>query len=483
MSKTTLMPSAPRVSQYGIDPSDLKKRACELPRMTSIRVQELIPEIPDPIYSGTELDIIREETKKSLDKVDFSKIQPGDSVNILTSHHGFTIAGGEPFAEMIRAVKDEIEKRTGATDIRLRSGVGVRFRESEEYIRFFKLDEYFNGKAACIAPIDRPLEIETELGPLYVLAKAYDAKWIIHAHNDDVREVHLHRMIDRIMKPFGMSYARVETRSTYHSNLGARGANFVARAIYNSSLVQEKFVASVIMRVSPTGILGFDADNDLLTQSDRITVEMLSYFGKWIRCLSKIDECIVILDCPGPIPYTFGSGLIFANLMQCNIDLFDLSLPVTPFCPVSEQFYDEDGNQTIEEFPTVNPALRVMVNNYSFKGFPSNFFSEQVPTIVVGKAMAHLFQHDEQSAHYMQQAVTAADLDHAMAFAKKAAQTDKIIVFDGAQGGLNVSESMRRYMLENAASVSEAVDKKLMPKWLKQRGISEDLYRDWLNRS
>ncbi|MCR4442993.1 MAG: hypothetical protein QHH10_11670 [Peptococcaceae bacterium] len=470
MPRPTLKPLEPRVSQYGIAPHELKKRACELPGMTSLLVKELFPEIPDPIYTGTELEVIREEVRKSLQNIDFSRIKPGDSVNILTSHHGFTIAGGRPFAEMLKTIKDEVQARTGATDIRLRAGVGVRFRESEEYIKHFELDKYFNGKAECIAPVDRPIKIETIMGPLYGIAKAYDAKWIIHAHNDDVREVHLHRMIDRILKPFGMSYARIETRSTYHSNMGSRAANFIARAIYESPFVQEKFAGSVIMKVCPTGIIGFDSDIDLIKQSDRITVEILELFGKWIRCLNRIKECIVVIDCPCPIPYTFGAGLIFANFMQANVDIFDLSLPVTPYGPVSEQTYDEQGRQTVPWIPTINPAIKMMINNYSYKGFPSNFYSEQIPTIVVGQAMAKLFEHCESSNQYMKNAVIAWDLDHAMKYAKKVTKTENVLVFDGAQGGVNVSESLREFMLENSADVSEEVTT-LMPKWLKQRGI------------
>jgi len=31
-----------------------------------------------------------------------------------------------------------------------------------------------------------------------------------YAHNSDVREIHFHRQVDRVVKPFGMSYARIE---------------------------------------------------------------------------------------------------------------------------------------------------------------------------------------------------------------------------------------------------------------------------------
>lgn len=105
--------------------------------------------------------------------------------------------------------------------MRLRAGVGMRFRETEEYIRRYQLDEYFGpGKTKGVAPIDEGIPIETEVGTLYGIKAVYDADWIVHCHHTDVREVHFHRQVDKAVKPFGMSYARIETRSTYHQNLG-----------------------------------------------------------------------------------------------------------------------------------------------------------------------------------------------------------------------------------------------------------------------
>ena len=48
---------------------------------------------------------------------------------------------------------------------------------------------------------------------------------------------------------------------------------------------------------------------------------------------------------------------------------------------------------------------------------------------------------------------------------------DKILAFDGAVGGFNVSESMAREMQRLAPEVAREVDRVLMPMWLKQRGI------------
>ena len=235
MENNTLKPADPVTSQYTIEPSLLEMRAVDLPDMTSVSMRNLLPSIPPPIFPSDQgIEVIKSATREALSAVDVNKIKKGDSVNILASHHGFTLLGGSPYAEMLKITRDYIEEATGTDDIRLCAGVGLRFRETEEYIKRFGLDDHFRGKAKGMAPIDKGLPIETEFGTLYGLKRAYDAKWIIHAHNSDLRELHNHRMIDRILKPFAMSYARIETRSTYHQNFGPRSSNIVARAIFNS---------------------------------------------------------------------------------------------------------------------------------------------------------------------------------------------------------------------------------------------------------
>ena len=92
--------------------------------------------------------MIRELTIQELRHVDLSKIKAGDSVNILASSHGFSIFGGEGYAEMIRAVRDEVVRCSGTENIALVAGVGLRFRETEEYITKFGLDRYFHWQGA-----------------------------------------------------------------------------------------------------------------------------------------------------------------------------------------------------------------------------------------------------------------------------------------------------------------------------------------------
>lgn len=463
-------------SQYGIG-TELPMRAKDLPDIGSVLNEELFPERLFPvIYPGEGgIGAIRAHTESSLENVDMSMIKSTDSVNILASHHGFTLMGGEPYAELVRTVKDVVQKRTGVKEIRFIAGVGLRFRESEEYIKKFGLDDYFDGKAWGIAPIDRGVPIETSIGTLYGLKKAYDADWIIHTHNTDIREVHFHRMVDRIMKPFGMSYARIETRSVYHHNLGPRGANFVARAIFESEMVQKKFAFSAILKIFPAGITGVDSDNDLLSLNDRITVESLVEYGKVVTLLGKIPECIVILDCPGPIPYTFGGGLIFGNFLSASVDQFDLDNPLTPYSFFSESSFGVDGRRLLPDVPLLNPAIKTVINNYSFKGYPSNFFAEHLPTVVVGNKLSDLFKNCPQNSEYMNHAVTAESLDAALQFAFGATGTRNVLVFDGAGRGINASTSLVNFLLENAPKVGEKVERDLLPKWLRQRGLGPEL--------
>lgn len=472
MKQAPITPLAARPSQYGIAPGLVKKRLAEYPEMTSLMISDLFSDTPQVIYPGEEgIAAIRKAAEQALSNVDLSMIKPGDSVNVLASHHGFTLLGGEPYAEMLRVIRDVVAERTGTEDIRLRAGVGLRFRETEEYIKRYKLDEHYKGKARGVAPIDEGIPIKTEIGTLYGIKAVYDADWIIHAHNSDVREVHFHRQVDRAVKPFGMSYARIETRSTYHWNMGPRGANFTARSIFASEFVKSKFACAVFLNMSPSGAVGVSAQNDLYVLNDQLTEEGLKYYGKIMTLLGEVDECIVGLDFPCPVPYVFAAGVIYANFVGANTDLFDLENDLPSYTWYTEAFYNKQGKPLIDDIIPVNPAIKMVVHNYAWGGYPSAFFAEHIPTVVVGQEQAELFNSDPQNLQYMQYATVAEDLDAAMHFAYKSAKTDKVIVFDGAMGGINVSSSLADLLLARAAAVSDKVDNELMPKWLRQRGV------------
>ena len=470
--RNPITPMLPRASQYGIAPELVTKRLAEYPEMTSLLVKDLFSDTPAVIYpSETGIAAVRKAAEEALSRVDMSMIKPGQSVNVCASHHGFTLLGGEPYAELLRVVRDVIADRTGTQNIRLRAGVGLRFRETEEYIKRYRLDEHYKGKARGVAPIDEGVAIQTEIGTLYGIKAIYDADWLVHVHNSDVREVHFHRQVDRAVKPFGMSYARIETRSTYHWNMGPRGANFTARSIFDSEYVKNKFAFTAFLNMSPSGVVGVSAENNLYALNDQITVEGLKYYGKIMTLLGEIDECITGLDFPCPVPYVFAAGVIYANFIGANQDLFDLDQPLPPYTWYTEAFYGKNGKPLVDGILPVNPAIRMVVHNYAWGGYPSAFFSEHVPTVVVGQKQAELFNSDPQNLDYMKWAVVANQLDDAMHFAYKVAKTDNVIIFDGAMGGINVSESLAELLVRKAPEVSARVDAELMPRWLKQRGV------------
>jgi hypothetical protein len=454
-------------------PEQLGERACTLPGMVGVRIHDLFPDADQPMTVSAADETrrqIREITQKTLEKVDLGKIQPGDSVNILTSHHGFSIYGGEAYAEMVRAIRDEIERRCRTSNIHLRAGVGLRFRETEEYIKKFELDKYFDGKATGIAPVDRGVPIETELGTLYGIAQAYSAKWIIHAHNNDVRELHYHRQLGRLFKPFAMSYATIETRSSFHQSMGPRAANLIARTIYESPFVQEKFVCAVMLQVGPAGVMGVDADNDLVEQDKRFSRLNLNWYGKVVTLLSRIEDVSLIIDYPGPIPYTTAGGILFGNFLNANVDEFDLDVPFTPFTRYTDMLYPGTKHLGPDILPSPNPAIKALVINYSSKGYPGTFFAQQLPTLVVGP-QADVFRGCEQNTLFMDYAIEVESLRKAVDFARKFAKTDNVLAFDGAIGGFNVSDALAEYLHKLAPQVAEEVDRELMPVWLRQRGI------------
>ena len=90
---------------------------------------------------------------------------------------------------------------------------------------------------------------------------------------------------------------------------------------------------------------------------------------------------------------------------------------------------------------------------------------------MVGQEQSDLFDMEPMNIEYMSHAVVAKTTESAMNFAYKTSGTDKVIIFDGAMGGLNCSESLADLLIARAPFVSERVDKVLLPKWLKQRGV------------
>ena len=464
-------PSYIRKSIYGPEPG---QRAAELPGIGGLELRSLFPDIPKEIFTeGGDLSVIRKATQESLRNVNMDMILPKDKVNILSSQYGYQIISSEAYTEMIKTIKDVVEERTGCKNIRLRVTTGFRIREPNEIIRHYKLDEYFNGNALGVRPIDRGVPIETEIGTLYGVAQVYDSDWIIHAHHGELRELDMHRMINRAIKPFSMSYARMETRAVAHMNFGPRSSNFIAKVIFNSEFVQRKFSFGCFLLTSPGGIIGVDAGNDLDKLDRRLMLLGFKSYGKIRELFSEIHECIAVMDATGEPRYMVGGGMTFGNLIEAELDLFDLDN-----IPVSLGYGLYERPPAAPKLKSVNPAIKALVINHMWLGVPQLELATHIPTIVVGRELANLLRDDPMNRDFMRRVVTSENLETAMEFARKISKTDNIIVFDGSFGAVTLSPSLAEHLIARAPEISKRVEEQLMPKWLRQRGIDpEELSR------
>ena len=449
MVKEAVSPPKIMKSVHSPEPS---QRVADLPGFVSLELRELFPDIAEEIYlRGNDLSVVRKATEDALAGVNMDMIQTKDTVNILCSEHGFNILEGEPYAEMLRTIKDVVQERTGCKIIRLRVGVGFGSQEATEIIEHYRLGQYFNRRAVGMGPHDKGVPIETEIGTLYGIARAYDADWVISAHFNDMCRVGLHRLMDRVLKPFVMNYARAETRAVYHRNFGSRSSNFVPRAIFNSPFIQQRFALACALMTSPAGVVGVDADNDLNQFDRRQTVVSLKSYGKLIRLFGEIDECIAVLDGVKWVTYVMAGGLSFADLTRAKSDFLDLT-------------------STSAGLPAGH-SIKALVINHAWTGLNATARANQIPTIMVGRELSDRFIADSTNPHFMSHAVTAETLETALEFAHRIAKTDNVIVFDGSLGSINLSQSLAEYLLKKAPAVSRKVDEELLSKWLRQRGI------------
>jgi len=468
---TQASPSYVRRSSYGPEP---KTRAAALPGIVGLPLRSLFPDIPEAIFlEGGDLSVIREATRAALTNVKMDMIRKGDKVNILASQYGFQIMGGAVYTEMLKTIKDTVEERTGCRYVCLRVCTGFRIREPDEIIKHHKLDEYFSRRAQAVRPIDKGVPIETDIGTLYGIAKVYDADWIIHAHHGELRELDMHRMINRAIKPFAMSYARMETRAVAHMNFGPRSSNFISRVIFESEFVQKKFAFGCFLLTSPQGVIGVDAGRDLDALDRKLMLLGFRSYGKVRELFAEIPECIAVLDATGEPRYMIGGGMTFGNLTEAELDLFDLDV-----MPVSLGFGLYERPAGAPKAKAVNPAIKALVVNHMWLGVPQLELATHIPTIAVGRDMADLLRDDPMNHEFMRHVVTAETLETAMKFARGIAKTDKVIVFDGSFGALTLSPSLAEHLSARAPEVSRRVDERLMPKWLRQRGIDpEELSR------
>lgn len=463
-------PSYIRKSIYGpATPTGLPAmRAADLPGMVGLPIAELFPDVPKAIYvEGDDLTPIRKATEAALANVNMDMIKPRNTVNILGSQYGFMIMGGYAYREMIRTIKEVVEERTGCKNIRLRIATGFRLKEPEEVIAHYELDKMFDGKAMPALYIDQGVEIETPIGTLMGIKRIYDADFIIHTHHGELRELDMHRMISRTMKPFSMSYARFETRSVHHMNFGPRSSNLIPRLVFESPFVQKKFTFGVFMAASPQGVTGIEAGNDLMPIDRKLALLAFKSYGKIRELYNEIKDCICIMDGQGEPRYMVGGGTTFGNLTEAELDLFDLDT-----VPISLGFGLYQPPPTQPKLKAVNPAIRAMVMNHFWTGVPQMELANAAPMVLVGEEMARLVAEDCMNIEMINKVVTANSLTSAVDFARRIANTDKIIAFDGAYGEITCSRSLAEVLIRQAPVADRRVEEELMPKWLQQRGFS-----------
>jgi len=455
-------------SFYGPKP---KPRAIHLlDDVVSVRVADLFPEMNEAVYTGgDDYSAITRSARETLSSADMSMIKPGDTVKILSSEHGFSIMGGEPYVTMLDIAKDVIHARTGCNDIRLMVGAYKGFRETDEFIKRYDLKRRFDGKVYGYGPYDRDVAVETEIGTVYGLKKIFDGDWFVHCYYDDPREIYYHRQIQRAYKPFAMSYMRAETRSVYHMNFANRSSNVIPIAVFNSPFIQERYAFSCVMRHSPAGILKIDADRDLAALDKRITVSHLRLYGKMMRLFHAIDEAIAIADGGRWGFYLHAGGTIFGVFMHAHDDLFDLTN-----AKVLGGFKRNAQGHIVPM--TINPACKVIVLHQSWPGI--NYLGlEETPIVIAGEDHAAMWQADHCNPYISDTARVAPDLPRAMEMAQALHKTDKVIIFDGSFGHINCSRSLARLLIDKAPEVSREVDEELFPMWLRQRGLDLEAAR------
>jgi hypothetical protein len=463
MLKSAVRPPPFIKSAYGPEPR--AQRAADLPGFASVSVRELFPDIVPAIYRDqSDLAAIRQATERALSGVDMSMIRPGDTVNVASCEHGFSIMGGWPYAEMLKTIRDVIRERTGCRHIRLRVGAWQGYREAAEGIEQLGLEKHYGkGRATGFGPTDKGVAIETAVGTFYGIQRVYDATWFIHAYYDDAREIYLHRYLYRPFKAFMMAYARQETRGLLHMYPN-RSGNFLHKAVFESPFVQQRYAFTCLLRSSPAGITGIEADRDLYKINRHITRDHLRDYGKMLKLFTAIDECIPIIDGGRWLYYIPAGGLTFCELLYGTRDHLDLSNPYT-----TAQWDIRDP----DIMALANPAIKALVINQMWRGIPCAGITWRYPTFLVGQDLTDMFAQDASSPGLVDAAITADSLEKAVEWAKQAGGTDRLIAFDGSFGHINVSPSMGDFLIRKAPEVARETEAEL-PKWLKQRGLSPE---------
>ena len=448
-------------SVYGNTPA---MRGYELPGMVSVNVRDLFPNMPEAIYEGDDSDpkLVELATRKALENVDMSKIHHDDTVNLIGCDHGFYIYGGRPYIQMLKTIKKVVEERTGNYNVRLRCVMYRTPMEGKEVVEYYNLMEEFEGNVEYVAAYDKAVPIKTRVGTVYGLEKCYDADKMIFAAYDDPREVYCSMYYRRVFKAFTMDMARFETRNLYHHAFGtAIGhgpiSNIVPTAIYDSDYVQSKWVFGTILRTTPAGVSGIDADNNLYAIDDRMMIENLKWYPYMHQLLISLKDYSIVCDGSRWPYYTAAAGIIAGVNTAGWQDHYD----------IDKRFSALD----LRALPT-NEGLKAIVYNQTWVGINVTW-PMTLPTIFVGKDQLDMWIEDPNNRGIENWKYTMLEdtLPDAIKKAAEIAGSDKVVLYDGSFGFLNCSRSAAEELFENAPKIRKWVDEELYPKYMKQRGL------------
>lgn len=452
----------------GDKPADLiPERSADLPGMIGLPVRELIPHMPKPIWSPnaefgeTDPEVIRRATRAKISNIDWSKISEGRVVHLIANPHGFSLMG-EGYVAMLEEIQAYVSELRGAK-VKVRIAESMGPLANPDWIKTYNLKERL-GDIENVSQIGPGKKIDSILGDQYVCKKLFTAPYFIHTHVTEPRETYFHRMIDRLVKPFGMSYVRLETRSAYHFGFGPRTGQMIARAVFESEFIQKRYVASVVLNTVSEGVASVDADNDLYALDARMTKEILWNYGPLYRLLGMIDEVIPILDGHGCFVYTMGGGITFSNLFYADTDFLDLdNLALS----ATSGKYGRDG-MTMGN----TEALKAIVINYMAGGVPVVPYLEDMQSVhIATETEARLLENDPSLSYIRDCSIVHNSLSEAVAVAQQKTGCENLFAFDYTPGVFRVNEPMAKILLDSAPKAVELVEKTLMPKWLRQRNI------------
>jgi len=471
MTATPMAPPPLLPTWNGRRPGDVvTMRASELDDIVALPIRELTPWLPEPIWSPsgrfgpTDVVEVRARTRQRVEAVDWGCIRPHEKVNLLANPHGFALSG-LAYVAMLEEIRDHVQAATGAT-VRLRIAESMGHIDNPDWMTIFDLPGRFGDAKEC-PQIGQGIEVATRVGPMYLTKGLFQADHVIHTHVTEMREGYLHRMNDRLLKPFGMAYTRVETRSAYHFGYGPRTGQLVARAVFDSDFVQDRYVATVVLNTSPEGVVDVDADNDLLALDRRVAIDVFRNYAALVRLMSEVDKCVVAFDGHGNSVYAYAGGLPFDVLYYANADWLDLDNPALYAVLLPESIRGLVGDKMMGE----NPAIGAFVVNYMAGGMPYLYLFQGVPTFVSSPEMLAWMRQDP-SACWIDRYATATDgLPEAMRRAREVAGTDKVIVYDGLPGAMHVSPSLADHLRAVASAVVRDVEEVRLPKWLAQRDL------------